>query len=200
MPGYSDRIAHALAFTAKHAPHRGGGSAVVRAASTAIILSRYECDEPTIVAGILYLAVEDVAAIERRPLERKIHDKFGSIVMAVISELLEPAAPPLSKERAWEACRREQLARLAVAEPRALDIWAAVEIHHCGTLLADLRRLGAEYFPTISNLNPRQALWWYRALAEALAAHEAWPRRSMLEELNALRHALQLELNLESQA
>ena len=198
MAAYSDRIAHALAFTAKHAPHRGGSSAVVRAASTAIILSRYECDEPTIVAGILYLAVEDSLHPERAALERKIHDKFGSIVMAVISDLLEPAAPSQLRERAWEACRREQLARLAMAEPRALDIWAAAEIHHCGTLLADLRRLGAEYFPTISAVNPRQALWWYRALADALAAHEAWPRRSMLDELNGLRHALQIELDLDS--
>lgn len=198
MPAYSDRIAHALAFTAKHAPHRGGSSAVVRAANTAIILSRYECDEPTIVAGILYLVMEDTAPQDRAVMERKIHDKFGSIVTAVIGDVLEPPSPSQFKERAWEACRREQLARLAVAEPRALDIWAAAEIHHCGTLLADLRRLGAEYFPTISTINPRQALWWYRALADALAAHEAWPRRSMLDELNYLRHALQLELNLES--
>jgi (p)ppGpp synthase/HD superfamily hydrolase len=194
LPGYSDRIAHALAFTAKHAPQHGGNGAVVRAANTAIILSRYECDEPTIVAGILHLAVEDSSGQERLALERKIRDKFGPIVMAVIGDVLEPPAPSLAKERAWEACRREQLGRLAAAEPRALDIWAAGEIHHCGTLVADLRRLGAEYFPTISTVSARQALWWYRALVEAVAAHEAWPRRAMLDELNELRRALQAEL------
>lgn len=194
MPGYSDRIAHALAFTAKHAPHRGGSGAVVQAASTAIILSRYECDEPTIVAGILHLALLDTGGQERVALERKVREKFGPIVMAVIGDVLEPPAPPLAKERAWEACRREQLGRLAIAEPRALDIWAAAEIHHCGTLVADLRRLGVEYFPTISPVNARQALWWYRALAEALSGHEAWPRRAMLDELNLLRRELQAEL------
>ncbi|HTO73343.1 MAG TPA: HD domain-containing protein [Gemmatimonadales bacterium] len=195
MPGYSDRIAHALAFTAKHAQHRGGGSStLVRAASTAIILSRYECDEPTIVAGILHLALLDSGGQERVALERKIREKFGPIVMAVIGDVIEPPAPPLAKERAWEACRREQLGRLAASEPRALDICAASEIHLCGTLLADLRRLGVEYFPTISPVPARQALWWYRALFDALSGHEAWPRRAMLDELNSLRRELEQEL------
>ncbi len=194
MPGYSDRIAHALAFTAKHAPPRAGGSAVVRAASTAIILSRYECDEPTIVAGILHLVLLDSGGQERLAMERKIREKFGPIVMAVIGDVLEPPAAPLAKERAWEACRREQLGRLAVAEPRALDICAASEIHLCGTLVADLRRLGAEYFPTIAPVNARQALWWYRALLDALSSHEAWPRRAMLDELDTLRRELEQEL------
>jgi (p)ppGpp synthase/HD superfamily hydrolase len=55
--GYSDRIAHALAFSAKYAPTpRGRGTGpgqTTHPANVAVILARHGCDETTIVAGIL---------------------------------------------------------------------------------------------------------------------------------------------------
>jgi (p)ppGpp synthase/HD superfamily hydrolase len=202
MAAYSDRIAHAFAFAAKYAPGarvRGGGLAeLADAANLAVILSRYECDEPTIVAGVLHLVLRDSEGAERAALEQKVREKFGSIVLAILEDVLAPPSSDLNRERAWEACRREYLARLATAEPRALDICAATEIHNCGSALADVRRLGAEYFSSASATGPRQALWWYRALADALSAHDDWPRREMLLELAQLSRELEMELALGS--
>ena len=202
MPAYSDRIAHAFAFAAKYAPGarvRGGGMAeLAQAANLAVILSRYECDEPTIVAGVLHLVLRDTEGEERVALERKVREKFGPVVLAILEDVLAPPSGDLNRERAWEACRREYLARLATAEPRALDICAATEIHRCGSALADVRRLGAEYFSTETAAGPRQALWWFRALAEALTVHDDWPRREMLLELGQLARELETELALGS--
>ena len=202
MAAYSDRIAHAFAFAAKYAPGarvRGGAMVeLAQAANLAVILSRYECDEPTIVAGVLHLVLRDTEGEERVTLERKVREKFGPVVLAILEDVLAPPSGDLNRERAWEACRREYLARLATAEPRALDICAATEIHRCGTALADVRRLGAEYFSTDPAAGPRQALWWFRALAEALAVHDDWPRREMLLELGQVTRELETELALGS--
>jgi len=197
---YSDRIAHAFSFAAKYAPGvRASGTGMqelARAANLAVILSRYECDEPTIVAGILHLVLRDSEGEERAALERKVREKFGPVVFAILEDVLPPASGELNRERGWEACHREYLAGLAAAEPRALDICVATEVHHCGSALADVRRLGAEYFNSASGAGPRQALWWFRALADALTGRDAWPRREMLVELSQLARELEIELAL----
>ena len=61
--GYSDRINHALAFAAKHHDQqvRKGTRLpyLTHPANVAIILTRYGCDETTVVAGILHDVIED---------------------------------------------------------------------------------------------------------------------------------------------
>ncbi len=121
MPAYSDRITHAFAFAAKYAPGapraRGGLAELADAANLAVILSRYDCDELTIVAGILHLVLRDSEGAERAALEQKVREKFGSIVLAILEDVLAPPSGDLNRERAWEACRREYLARLATRNP-----------------------------------------------------------------------------------
>jgi hypothetical protein len=46
-------------------------------------------------------------------------------------------------KRPWRTCKLDHLAHLAVAEPRALDICVADEIHVSGLCLTAVRRLGA---------------------------------------------------------
>jgi (p)ppGpp synthase/HD superfamily hydrolase len=167
---YSDRIAHAFAFAAKYAPGaraRGTGmQELAQAANLAVILSRYECDEPTIVAGVLHLVLRDSEGEERAELERKVREKFGSVVLAILEDVLAPPTGELNRERAWEACRREYLARLATAEPRALDICAATEIHRCGSALA------AGWGPSTSAAMPPPAP------GRPSGGSGPWPRRS----------------------
>jgi (p)ppGpp synthase/HD superfamily hydrolase len=189
MHGYSDRINHALAFAAKHhgamAPAGAGMDYLAHPANVAIILSRYSCEQVTIVAGILHHVLEDAPPDRHPTLEHKISDKFGPVVLAIARDALEPKLD-WRGERAWQPRKQEYLTRLAAAEPRALDICVADELHACGSTITALRRLGVEYLRTVSRAGSEQTIWWYRSMLEVLEARPDWPRREMLAELRLM--------------
>ncbi len=190
MHGYSDRINHALAFTAKHygtlAPSSAAMSYLASPANVAVILARYNCDQPTMVAGIVHFVLEEARPPRREMLEGKIGDKFGPVVLAVAKDACEPKYDARGEELTWRAQKHDRLAHLAIAEPRALDIIAADEIHRCGTTITALRRLGVEYLGTVSQASSEQTIWWYRSMLEILSARPDWPQRTMLEEIRMM--------------
>jgi (p)ppGpp synthase/HD superfamily hydrolase len=200
MHGYSDRINHAFAFAAKYygaaAPAGAGMDYLAHPANVAIILARYGCEQLTIVAGILHHVLEETAPDRRPVLERKIGDKFGPVVLAIARDALEPKYDFRGGERSWQACKQEYLAQLASAEPRALDICVADELHACGSTMTALRRLGVEYLRTLSRAGSAQTIWWYRSMLEILDARADWPRRDMLAELRLLSTSLVRGLRL----
>jgi (p)ppGpp synthase/HD superfamily hydrolase len=190
MHGYSDRIHHAFAFAAKHyvprAPATGSADFIAHPGNLAVILSRYSADQPTVVAGILHLVLEETRP-ERRPvMEQNIGIKFGSVVLAVARDAAETRFDARGFELPWRAVKNDYLAHLGVAEPRAVDICVADEIHSAGLTLTALRRLGAEYVRTVSAASSEQTIWWYRSLLELLEDRSDWHRPEMLEELRVL--------------
>jgi hypothetical protein len=130
--------------------------------------------------------LEETAPQDRPPLERKISEKFGPVALAVARDALEPKFDRRGKERGWQACKQEYLTQLAVAEPRALDICVADEIHACGATVTALRRLGVEYLRTVSRAGSEQTIWWYRSMLEILASRADWPQRDMMSELRSM--------------
>jgi (p)ppGpp synthase/HD superfamily hydrolase len=190
MHGYSDRINHAFAFAAKYhgavAPIGAGMAYLAHPANVAIILARYNCEQITIVAGILHHVLEEASPASRPLLERKISDKFGPVALAVARDALEPKIDRRGNERPWQACKQEYLTQLAIAEPRALDICVADEIHACGSTSTALRRLGVEYLRTVSRAGSDQTIWWYRSMLEILASRSDWPQRDMMAELRLM--------------
>ena len=197
MSGYSDRTHHALAFAAKHLSHDRAMSpaAAARPASMAVILTRYGCEEVTIVAGILHPVIAATVRAERASLTRRLVEKFGPVAVAVASEAQDPeAASERMPRRTWETECVDLLGHLATLEPRTLSLRAAEEILDCGTILSDIRRLGPEYLPTVTAATGQQLLWWFHAVAETLDRHEEWPRREMLGELRLLTGELAEEL------
>jgi (p)ppGpp synthase/HD superfamily hydrolase len=194
MHGYSDRINHAFAFAAKYyvavAPAGAGMDYLAHPANVAIILARYGCEQVTIVAGILHHVLEETPP-ERWPImEHKISDKFGPVVLAVAKDALEPKYDRWGAERPWQARKQEYLSQLATAEPRALDICMADEIHAIGSTSTALRRLGVEYLRTVSRAGSEQTIWWYRSMLEIVSARSDWPRREMLSELRLMSAGL----------
>jgi (p)ppGpp synthase/HD superfamily hydrolase len=190
MLGYSDRINHAFAFAAKYhgamAPPGAGMDYVAHPANVAVILARYGCEQATIVAGILHHVLEEATAEHRAVLEQKISDKFGPVVLAIARDAVEPKLDRRGAERSWQSCKQEYLTLLAMAEPRALDIIVADELHACGSTITALRRLGLEYLRTVSRAGSDQTIWWYRSMLEILESRSEWPRREMLSELRVL--------------
>ena len=190
MHGYSDRISHAFAFAAKYygavAPAGAGMDYIAHPANVAVILARYGCDQVTIVGGILHHVLEEAVPDKRPLLERKISEKFGPVALAVAKDALEPKFDRRGGERAWQARKQEYLSQLAIAEPRALDICVADEIHVCGSTITALRRLGVEYLRAVSRAGSEQTIWWYRSLLEIVAGRSDWPHREMLAELRLM--------------
>ena len=113
MHGYSDRINHAFAFAAKYygavAPAGSGMDYMAHPANVAVILSRYGCDQITIVGGILHHVLEEAIPDKRPVLERKISDKFGPVALAIAKDALEPKFDRRGGERAWQARKQEYL-------------------------------------------------------------------------------------------
>jgi (p)ppGpp synthase/HD superfamily hydrolase len=190
MLGYSDRINHAFAFAAKYhgavAPPGAGMDYVAHPANVAVILARYGCEQATIVAGILHHVLEETAPEHQARLEQKIADKFGPVVLAIALDAVEPKFDRRGGERPWQSCKQEFLTMMALAEPRALDIIVADELHACGSTITALRRLGLEYLRTVSRAGSDQTIWWYRSMLEILESRAEWPRREMLSELRVL--------------
>jgi (p)ppGpp synthase/HD superfamily hydrolase len=190
MHGYSDRIHHAFAFAAKHyvprAPATGSADFIAHPGNLAVILSRYSADQPTVVAGVLHLVLEETVPEARQGMEQSIGIKFGSVVLAIARDAVETRFDARGGELPWRAVKHDYLAHLGVAEPRAVDICVADEIHCAGLTLTALRRLGAEYVRTVSSASSEQTVWWYRSLLELLAQRSDWQRPDMLEELRVL--------------
>lgn len=145
-PGYSDRVNHALAFAAKHHDQlvRGGTRLpyFTQPANVAIILTRYDCDEDTVVAGILHEVVADYLRSGHAAdlLVPRIAEKFGDEVLATILMTAERKLDDAEVELAPAERRVDVLRRLATASPSARWIACANAIHTASTLVADLRR------------------------------------------------------------
>jgi (p)ppGpp synthase/HD superfamily hydrolase len=146
ITGYSDRINHALAFAAKHHDQqvRKGTRLpyLTHPANVAIILTRYGCDETTIVGGILHDVIEDCVSknYTREMLEQRIASKFGSDVLEDVLAVTHRNHDDDGNELSREERRQDYLDRLARASDRARWICAADKLHNANTILSDLAR------------------------------------------------------------
>lgn len=146
MTGYSDRISHALAFAAKHHDQqvrRGTRLPYLTAApNVAVILSRYDCDDDTVVSGVLRDVVQDYVrdGASAEMLDARIGEKFGPAVLASLLGVVERRQDDDGVEMSPDERRADLLNRLAAADERGRWVMAAIMVHAAGTLLADLSR------------------------------------------------------------
>jgi len=145
-PGYSDKINHAFAFAAKHHDRqvRKGTKLpyLTHPANVAVILTRYDRDEDSIVAGILHDVVEDCVreGYTRQTLEQRIGEKFGESVLNTILQVTHRKLDDDGAELSSAQKKEDYLERLAEAEESALWVCAADKIHNARSVLADLHR------------------------------------------------------------
>jgi (p)ppGpp synthase/HD superfamily hydrolase len=174
-PGYSDRVNHALAFAAKHHDQQvRKGTRLpyfTQPANVAIILTRYDCDEDTVVAGILHEVVADYLrnGHAAQLLVPRVAEKFGDQILATILMTVERRLDDADVELSPAERRQDVLRRLASASPPARWIACANAVHTAATLLADLRRT-VEADAVWSRLAAGRGgtIEWYRRLHERL--------------------------------
>ena len=173
--GYSDRINHALAFAAKHHDQqvRKGTRLpyLTHPANVAIILTRYGCDEETVVAGILHDVIEDCVTknYTREMLEQRIASKFGDDVLETVLMVTHRKHDENGEEFSSEEVRNDYLERLADANERARWVCAADKIHNASSLMSDLNRT-IEPNTVWSRFKAGRTgtMWWYRAVYDRL--------------------------------
>lgn len=173
--GYSDRINHALAFAAKHHDQqvRKGTRLpyLTHPANVAIILTRYGCDEETVVAGILHDVIEDCVTKDytREMLEQRIATKFGSEVLDTVLAVTHRTHDEDGEELSPEEVRESYLARLKDADDRARWVCAADKIHNANSMLADIARtIEPDLVWGRFKAGKERTVWWYRAVYERL--------------------------------
>jgi (p)ppGpp synthase/HD superfamily hydrolase len=144
--GYSDAINHAFAFAAKHHDRqvRKGTKLpyLTQPANVAVILTHYECDEDTVVAGILHDVVQDCVrdGFTREMLDQRIGEKFGASVLSIVLGVTQRRADDDGVELSTEEKKSDYLERLAAASESALWVCAADKVHNANSILSDLRR------------------------------------------------------------
>lgn len=187
---FSDPISHALSFAAKQLAQGTPRSAadLARPATLGVLLARYDCEEPVIMAGVLSEVLAQSRRQERTEVAQRIAQKFGRVVHGIAIDALGPDLDDGRKSlsRTWESAKCDVLEHFADAEPRTLDVRAGAELLACGALLTDVRRLGVEYLPQVAPATGPQLVWWFRSFAETLDGNEAWTRRGMLTDLRLL--------------
>ncbi len=146
VTGYSDVINHALAFAAKHHDRqvRKGTKPpyLTHPANVAVILTRYGCDNETVVAGILQDVVEDCVreGYTREMLEQRLADKFGATVLETVLAVTYRRNDDEGVELSLEDRKTDYLERLSGASEEARWVCAADNIHIAASIIADLRR------------------------------------------------------------
>ena len=175
MTGYSDRINHAFAFAAKHHDRqvRKGTRLpyLTHPANVAIILTRYERDDETVVAGILHDVVEDCVreGWTREMLEERIASKFGTSVLDTVLAVTKRRVDDDGMEFSREETRTDYLDRLATAGDTARWVCAADKVHNAGTILADLRRtIDSDTVWGRFSGGRESTVQWYRAVRDRL--------------------------------
>ena len=144
--GYSDPVNHALAFAAKHHDRqvRKGTRLpyLTHPANVALILTRYDRDEPTVIAGILHDVVEDCVrdGYTRQMLEQRIGEKFGADVLDTVLRVTKRQTDDEGVELNRDEQKEDYLARLSSASESALWVCAADKLHNANSILSDLRR------------------------------------------------------------
>ena len=175
ITGYSDRVNHALAYAAKHHDQqvRKGLRApyFTQPANVGIILTRYGCDDETVIAGILRDIVEDCTRDgdgDATELDR-LAGKFGVGVVSMLRGVTLRRFDDDGVELAADERRDDLLARLAAADERGRWVSTANAVHDVGTLLADLTR--TDFPETVwSRFTAGQTgtIRWYRRLHDRL--------------------------------
>jgi (p)ppGpp synthase/HD superfamily hydrolase len=196
VTGYSDRINHAFAFAAKHHDRQvRKGTAlpyVTHPANVAIILTRYDRDDDTVIAGILHDVIEDCVreGWTQEMLEERIGEKFGAGVLEAVLAVTYRRVDENGNEFDRDERKADYLRRLESASDCARWVCAADKVHNGSSILADLRRtLDPDTVWSRFSAGREGTIRWYRAVYERL--REVGFDAPILEELRDVAEALE---------
>ena len=176
VPGYSDRINHALAFAAKHHDQqvrKGTRSPyLTQPANVAIMLTAYGRSESTVVAGILHDVLADYVrdGLTRDALDQRVGEKFGADVVETLLAIIPRRSDSDGVELAADERRSDVLTRVSAAPDEAKWVCCADQLHGAASLATDLRRTVDPAMVWARQVGGRDgALTWYRNVCNSLS-------------------------------
>ena len=165
MP-YTEKFEDALVYAAQvHRDQARKGTGVpyvTHLLAVAAIVGEGGGTEDEVISGLLHDAPEDAGGEERLA---EIRDRFGDEVANVVAgctDTYERAKPP------WRARKEAYVEHLAGAPPSVRLVSAADKLHNARSVLADYRAVGESLWGRF-NGGRDGTLWYYRAVADALA-------------------------------
>jgi len=127
------------------------------------ILSYYQADEDTIVAGLLHDVLEDVPECS----ENEIKTLFGERVLNIVKEVTENKNLGANRKSSWQNRKEAYLHHLKQASESALLVCASDKIHNLTSHAQTFLCQGEDMWENFSAA-PQRMLWYYESVLEIL--------------------------------
>jgi len=124
-----------------------------------LILSRIDCAEEVIAAGILHDTVEDTGVTLAN-----IRRQFGGKV----AEIVEGASEP-DRSLSWEARKTHTVESVKRASLEVKMVVCADKLHNVKTIVRERRKIGEQVWGRFKRGREQQE-WYYRSLVESLSS------------------------------
>jgi GTP pyrophosphokinase len=128
----------------------------------AAIVLEHGATEDEAIAALLHDAVEDQGG---STTGLAIGERFGPAVLAIVEGCTDADTLP---KPPWRERKEAFVGRLAAASPAVQLVCAADKLHNVRSLAADYQELGEALWQRFSG-GRQGTLWYYRAVADALA-------------------------------
>ena len=163
----TERFDEALLYaSALHREQTRKGSTtpyVAHLLATASIALEHGADEDEAIAALLHDAIEDQGG---EPTRQEIERRFGARVAGIVKECSDTDVEP---KPPWRERKEAYLAHLSELSPSARFVVSCDKLHNVRSLLLDYELLGEDVWERF-NGGREGTLWYYRAIADALAA------------------------------
>ncbi|MBO9533114.1 MAG: HD domain-containing protein [Solirubrobacteraceae bacterium] len=164
----SPRFHDALAYAAAHFQGRSRPNTrvpgIAHAMAVAALVIDLADDEDEAIAALLHDVVEDGGGLAAL---KEIEERWGSVVSGLVAECSDELEPT---DRTWRQRKAADLATYPVKSAGALRIALADKTDNTHTLLRALQTEGDALFARHAAGDRATFLWYYEALASALAA------------------------------
>ena len=173
----TDRFA--LAMTYAESLHRGqsrkgsGCPYIAHLLGVASLVMEGGGTEDECIAALLHDAVEDQGGV---PTAAEIRRRFGPGVARIVDYCSEPG----SKVEAWIARKESAVRRVSGCGHSALLVLSADKLHNARSLIAAYREVGEDIWECFRGRRDG-TLWYYRAMADAIARAGGSPLLGELE-------------------
>jgi (p)ppGpp synthase/HD superfamily hydrolase len=172
------RFCEALGYAVQlHAQQRRKGSDtpyIAHLLSVTAIVLEHGGREDEAIAALLHDAIEDQGGA---PVREEIERRFGPVVAAIVDGCSDSETIP---KPPWHQRKENYLAHLPAAGRSVHLVSAADKLHNVRALLDDYREHGEALWDRFSG-GRAGTLWYYRAVADVLAASFPGPLVQKLE-------------------